>query len=69
MFSSFFLVVAVICIVLGIKLRQIEEVHAIAATSAEFLSSFCSFVIAPPSMQLLLGLSFWSLIHFYPLRT
>lgn len=68
MFSGFFFVVAVICIILGIKLRQIEEVHAVAATSAGLLSSFCSFVIAPPSVQLLLGLSFWGLIHFYPLR-
>lgn len=69
MFSGFFFVVAVICIILGIKLRPVEEVHAIAATSAGLLSSFCSFLIAPPSLQLLLGLSFGGLVYFYPLRT
>lgn len=68
MFSGFFLATAVVCIVLGIKLRQTEEVHAVAATCAGLLSSFCSFLIAPPSVQLVLGLGVLGLVRFYPLR-
>lgn len=68
MFSGFFLAMAVLCLILGIKLRQIEEVHAVAATCAGLLSSICSFIIAPPSIQLLLGLGCLGLIRFYPLR-
>ena len=68
MYSGFFLVMAVFCLFLGSKLKRIEEVHAVAATCAGLLSSFCSFFIAPPSIQLLLGLGFLGLIRFYPLR-
>ncbi len=68
MFSGFFLVMAVFCLVLGIKLKEIEEVHAVAAICAGLLSSICSFLIAPPSAQLFLGLGFVGLMRFYPLR-
>lgn len=68
MFSGFFLAMAVVCIALGIKLRQTEEVHAVAATCAGVLSSVCSFVMAPPSMQLLLGLGVIGMARFFPLR-
>jgi|GEM_PF-2933489 len=68
MFSGFFLAVAVVCIALGIKLRRTEEVHAVAATCAGLLSSAYSFCMAPPSMQLLLGLGAIGMTRFLPLR-
>ncbi len=68
MFSGFFMAVAVICIALAIKLRKTEEVHAIAATCAGLLSTLCSYVLAPPSAQLLLGLITLGVVRLLPLR-
>lgn len=68
MFSSFFLAIAVVCIALAIKLRKTEEVHSIAATCAGLLSSMFSYVLAPPSAQLILGLMMLGVIRLLPLR-
>ncbi len=68
MFSSFFLVIAVVCIGFAIKLRRTEEVHSIAATCAGLLSSMCSFVLAPPSAQLAMTLMMVGVVRLLPLR-
>jgi len=68
MFSGFFMAIAVICIAFAIKLRKTEEVHAIAATCAGLMSSLCSYVLAPPSAQLALGLMMLGAMRWLPLR-
>lgn len=68
MFSGFFMVIAVVCIALAIKFRQTEEVHAVAATCAGLLSSACSYALAPPSAQFVLGLMMLGVARLLPLR-
>lgn len=68
MFSGFFLVIALVCITLAIKLRRTEEVHSIAATCAGLLSSLCSFALAPPSAQLAMTLVMVGIVRWLPLR-
>ena len=64
----YLIVLAIALAVIGRKLQKTEQVHSIALNCTGLLSVTWGFTLAPPSIQLLLGLLLFSVIQFYSLR-
>jgi len=64
----YLLTLAIALVVIGTKLKQTEQVHSIALNCTGLISVTWGFTLAPPSVQLLLGLLLFGLVQFYSLR-
>jgi len=64
----YLIVLAIALAVMGKKVQQTEQVHSIAINCTGLLSITWGFTLAPPSVQLLLGLLLFGVVQFYSLR-